>query len=156
MRGGHLCGFEGVRREPLEAGDRPACDRVGCRKPAVGYGVFPWGASALCAKHLDEDAPERGEREVVTTSLTVRTSDDCKRALDFAERHPSPSRSYLNAIEALLAEVRAEERAIIVAGIRAESKRLKGDHTPRSTARSWDFKDLADDIESRPRRRESP
>jgi len=52
----HICVFTG-RRAPLGAmtGKRLRCDRARCAKPAAGYGVFRWGAAALCAKHLDED-----------------------------------------------------------------------------------------------------
>jgi len=51
----HLCTFEGERTG--EKAYRVTCDRSGCAKPAVEYALFVWGATALCRKHLDEDAP---------------------------------------------------------------------------------------------------
>lgn len=54
MNHAHLCIFKGERSSTTaEPGER--CNLGVCRKPAAGYGVFPWGAAALCAKHLDEE-----------------------------------------------------------------------------------------------------
>lgn len=48
------------------------CDRAGCRKVAVGYAVFPWGAAALCEKHMADDCPAPAETQEPST-----TAEEC-------------------------------------------------------------------------------
>lgn len=51
----HICSFVGKPAPEGTPGPSGECDRSGCRKPAVRYAVFVWGAAQLCMKHYRED-----------------------------------------------------------------------------------------------------